>query len=138
MTVDSFKHTPAFLIVDGSKVFVCTKPIIKIGRSTKNDLVLEYQQVSRHHAEIRYSKGYYEILDLNSTGGTYVNDEKITKQILHKGDVITLADIHLVFGQDEVPPSGSTEEYQPPPKRATLDIHTQALPHRRSKNQENS
>jgi pSer/pThr/pTyr-binding forkhead associated (FHA) protein len=137
MTLDQYKHVPAFLIVDGSKIFVCTKPNIKIGRSTKNDLVLEYQQISRRHAEIRYSKGCYEIIDLDSTGGTYINDKKITKQILHKGDVITLADIHLIFGQDEVPTTDTTVEYQPPPKIATLDIHTQVLLHRRSRNQEN-
>jgi pSer/pThr/pTyr-binding forkhead associated (FHA) protein len=80
----------AFLIIAGSKIFQIDSEITKIGRSFDNDLVFEYPQVSRKHAELRYSNGQFEIQDLGSTGGTFVNGVKIKQQQLKKGDVISL------------------------------------------------
>ena len=64
---------------------------IKIGRSTDNDIQIADGQASRHHAEIRYDNGRHHIVDLNSTNGTLVNDNRITSaQALSHGDIITI------------------------------------------------
>jgi pSer/pThr/pTyr-binding forkhead associated (FHA) protein len=104
----------AFLIIAGSKIFQIDSEITKIGRSFDNDLVFEYPQVSRKHAELRYSNGQFEIQDLGSTGGTFVNGVKIKQQQLKKGDVISLVNLHLVFGQDELPDQKHTTNYRKP------------------------
>ena len=57
---------------------------IRIGRQPDNDIALtEDLQVSRHHAELRRNPdGSFEIIDLGSHGGTYVNGERITRKQL--------------------------------------------------------
>lgn len=41
------------------------------------------------------------IFDLDSSGGTFVNEQRIQQCILYPGDVISLAGLPLVFGQDD-------------------------------------
>jgi pSer/pThr/pTyr-binding forkhead associated (FHA) protein len=48
-----------------------------IGRAPDADIVLEDQFASRHHAEIRYSDGAYQIFDLNSKNGVVINGQKL-------------------------------------------------------------
>lgn len=91
----------AYLVVDGTQIFPITQSVINIGRREDNHLVIPDGRVSRVHAQIRAIKGRYVIFDLDSRGGTYVNDQRIHECILYPGDVISLAGVPLVFGQDE-------------------------------------
>ncbi|MBN1666198.1 MAG: DUF3662 domain-containing protein [Anaerolineales bacterium] len=101
----------AFLIVDGLRVFPLDKVTINIGRREENDLVIDDPRVSRQHAQLRASQGRYQIFDLGSTGGTFVNKVPITQATLQPGDVISLAGFSLVFGQDKAASSrGETQE----------------------------
>ncbi len=103
----------AYLIVDGGKVFPLDKPVLNIGRGPANDLILDDLKVSRSHAQMRLVSGHYVIFDLNSTGGTFVNDQRVSQSALFPGDVISLAGIPLIFGQEPAR-SGETQEYVPP------------------------
>ena len=47
----------------------------EIGRSSKNDLFIDQESISRHHARITFDGTHYWVADLGSTNGTYVNDE---------------------------------------------------------------
>lgn len=91
----------AYLVVDGTRIFPITQSVINIGRRGNNHLVISDARVSRVHAQIRAIKGRYVIFDLDSSGGTYVNDQRIHECILYPGDVISLAGVPLVFGQEE-------------------------------------
>ncbi len=52
--------------------------------------------VSRHHAELRRNPdGSFEIIDLGSHGGTYVNGERITRTMLTEQDIIRIG--HATF-----------------------------------------
>lgn len=93
----------AFLIVDGVKVFPLDQSVVNIGRRMDNQLVIDDPRISRNHAQLRAIKGRYVIFDLNSTGGTYINGQKISQSVLYPGDVISLAGVALVFGQDNPP-----------------------------------
>ena len=55
---------------------------IRIGRQPDNDIALTGNlEVSRHHAELRGNPdGSFEIIDLGSHGGTYVNGELRTEE----------------------------------------------------------
>jgi pSer/pThr/pTyr-binding forkhead associated (FHA) protein len=94
----------AFLIVEGVKVFPLTRAVINVGRRLDNHLVIEDPRISRNHVQLRAIKGRYVIFDLNSTGGTYVNGQRVTQSVLYAGDVISLAGVPLIFGQDNPPP----------------------------------
>ncbi len=94
----------AFLIVEGVKVFPLLETVVNIGRRLENQLVIDDPRVSRNHAQLRAIKGRYVIFDLNSTGGTFVNGQRTSQSVLYPGDVISLAGVPLVFGQDNPPP----------------------------------
>ncbi len=94
----------AFLIVDGVKVFPLTKSVVNIGRRLDNQLVIDDPRISRNHAQLRAIKGRFVIFDLNSTGGTFVNGQRTSQSVMYPGDVISLAGVPLVFGQDNPPP----------------------------------
>jgi ABC transport system ATP-binding/permease protein len=54
--------------------------VMRIGRALENELVVSDLQVSRHHAEFRASPdGRFEIHDLGSHNGTYVNGQPLHK-----------------------------------------------------------
>lgn len=93
----------AFLIVEGVKVFPLKTPVINIGRRLDNQLVIDDPRVSRNHAQLRAIKGRFVIFDLNSTGGTFVNGQRASQTVLYPGDVISLAGVALIFGQDNPP-----------------------------------
>jgi hypothetical protein len=103
----------AFLIVGGTNVFTLDQAVTNIGRRLDNHLVVDDPRVSRYHAQIRYVRNRFLIFDLNSTGGTYVNGQRTTQSVLYPGDVISLAGLPIVFGQDTPPPSMSKGDTAP-------------------------
>jgi len=90
----------AFLIVEGVKVFQLRQGVVNIGRRLDNGLVIDDPRVSRNHAQLRAIRGRYVLFDLNSSGGTYINGQRTTQSVLYPGDVISLAGVSLIFGQD--------------------------------------
>jgi len=90
----------AFLIVEGVKTFQLTEAVVNIGRRLDNTLVVDDPRVSRNHAQLRAIKGRYVLFDLDSTGGTFVNGQRANQTVLYPGDVISLAGVSLIFGQD--------------------------------------
>lgn len=103
----------AFLIIDGRKVFPLSMPVINIGRRLENQLTIDDPRVSRTHAQLRSIKGRYVIFDLNSTGGTFINTKRINQTILYPGDIISLAGVNLVFGQDNPLPRPDLKDTGP-------------------------
>ncbi|MER8089805.1 FHA domain-containing protein [Streptomyces sp. NPDC094048] len=54
--------------------------VMRIGRALENELVVSDLQVSRHHAEFHATPdGRFEIRDLGSHNGTYVNGQPLSK-----------------------------------------------------------
>ncbi|MDX2812433.1 FHA domain-containing protein [Streptomyces sp. NPDC001902] len=69
---------------------------IHIGRASDNDLVVSDLLVSRHHAELRsLPDGGYEIVDLHSHNGTYLDGQRVERAVVHQGDIIDVG--HAVF-----------------------------------------
>jgi len=69
---------------------------IRIGRQPDNDIALGDLDVSRHHAELRRNPdGSFEIIDLGSHGGTFVNGQRITRKLLTEQDIIGIG--HATF-----------------------------------------
>jgi hypothetical protein len=103
----------AFLIVNGTHTYNLTTTVVNLGRRPDNHLVIDDGRVSRLHAQLRVVDGRYVVFDLESTGGTFVNNQRIHQSIIFPGDVISLGGVPLVFGQDESG-IGETQQYIPP------------------------
>jgi diguanylate cyclase (GGDEF)-like protein len=69
----------------------------EIGRSAGNDLFLDQESISRHHARITFDGTAFWIQDLGSTNGTYVNDEPVREQRLSDGDQMQVGRSILKF-----------------------------------------
>jgi pSer/pThr/pTyr-binding forkhead associated (FHA) protein len=89
----------AYLIVN-SEVFPLGNQLTNSGRKLDNHIVIQDPRVSRNHAQIRVVDDQFVLLDLNSTGGTTVNGNKINRSVLYSGDAISLAGVNLKFVQD--------------------------------------
>lgn len=90
----------AFLIIEGVKIHPLKESVVNVGRRLENQIVIDDPRISRTHAQLRAIKGHFVLFDLNSTGGTFVNGQRTSQTVLYPGDVISLAGVTLVFGQD--------------------------------------
>jgi FHA domain-containing protein/cysteine-rich secretory family protein len=79
------------------------KPTIAIGSHPKNDVVLDDTTVSRRHATITRTSGGFELADLASTNGTYVNGSRVSKPVaLRPGDEIKFGAVRFAFDPESV------------------------------------
>ncbi|WP_242978162.1 FHA domain-containing protein [Garciella nitratireducens] len=71
---------------------------VSIGRSNKNDIIIKDPFISKNHAIIEKKHNEYYIEDLNSSNGTFVNNEQIFNPIrLQHGDTITIGQVNFIF-----------------------------------------
>ena len=80
----------------GSKFFLDTDRTA-IGRHPDSDIFLDDITVSRRHAEIRRGARGFELHDVGSLNGTYVNSERVEESPLRTGDEIQIGKFKLVF-----------------------------------------
>ena len=73
------------------------KPEIIIGRSPTTDIQIDNLAVSKQHARLIKQEDQYALEDLNSTNGTFLNDEKISKVNLNHNDTITVGKHTIVI-----------------------------------------
>jgi pSer/pThr/pTyr-binding forkhead associated (FHA) protein len=63
----------------------------RIGRSPDNDIIIRDPDVSEQHAELsRPPAGRFQIIDLDTPHGTYVNGTRVTRAELDEGDIVTI------------------------------------------------
>lgn len=70
---------------------------VTIGRLPDNTIHLDNLAVSGHHAKISWDKDHYEIEDLGSLNGTYVNNERVGKAKLRHCDMVKIGKHELEF-----------------------------------------
>ncbi|GAA4423273.1 MULTISPECIES: SpoIIE family protein phosphatase [Bremerella] len=91
----------------GKKIFLVGEEFT-LGRHPDCDIVVEVGAVSRYHAKIIKGNDGYQVEDLGSRNGTYVNDEQLSKpHRLTHGDTIRVCDVSFEYKQ---------EGYKPTPK----------------------
>jgi type II secretory pathway predicted ATPase ExeA len=74
-----------------------------IGRHPWNDVQLDHDSVSRHHAMLVREGGHWTVVDLNSTNGIRVNDRVVRQQRLGHGDTIQVGHFRLVLNDGAGP-----------------------------------
>jgi hypothetical protein len=81
---------PGVLREPASRVRIGSQ-VVRIGRDPGSDIAVSDLGVSKQHAELRLSPaGRYQIIDLGSHNGTYVNGTRVSQQELEEGDIIAI------------------------------------------------
>jgi len=89
-------HTNVFLIIN-SQVYPLLSEVVTIGRKFSNDIVINNELISRDHAVIKQEGDQFMIYDLQSTGGSFVNNKRVERCVIYSGDIISLAGIQIMF-----------------------------------------
>ncbi len=92
--------------------FLLDQPTTSAGRHPDSDIFLDDVTVSRRHAEFRVDGNEFQVVDVGSLNGTYVNREPVDSASLTNGDEVQIGKFRLVFltgptpvGDDGVPGS---------------------------------
>ena len=83
-----------------NQVLQLSEEVTTIGSVAGNTVVLADPAVSRKHAGIRKVDSSYELADLGSTNGVYVNGHKVPKKTLEPGDIIRVGNTEAVFKRE--------------------------------------
>lgn len=113
-----------------NQVFELNKDVITLGRDITNDITINDPEVSRHHLRITRGTDGYNLEDLGSTNGTFINGQRLTgSRALNRGDMIGLGETVTLtydvmrpqqsvqqpaqYSQPQQPPN----QYAPPPQQ---------------------
>ena len=66
-----------------------------VGRAPRADFILDVALVSRLHCRLTAGDDQLEVVDLESTNGTYVNDKRIDTATLATGDRLRIGRVEL-------------------------------------------
>ena len=73
------------------------EPLVTAGRHPDSVIFLDDITVSRRHAEVRQVDGGYEVKDVGSLNGTYLNRERVETASLSDGDELQIGTFKLLF-----------------------------------------
>ena len=97
---------PSLFVIRGADQgvrFELEDDTIRVGRDSSSTMQVHDTEVSRQHAEIRFTDNAYVILDLHSSNGTFVNGQRIHQHALASGDQIQLGTTLMLY-------TGSSDE----------------------------
>ncbi len=89
----------ARLIISGT-THELAEALVTVGRGPENAIQLDDASVSSRHAELRAIERTYQLRDLGSTNGTFVNGKAATEIMLRHGDRIRFGGIQARFETD--------------------------------------
>jgi pilus assembly protein CpaF len=73
-----------------------------VGREDDNELLLDRANVSKHHLRFRRVQGAVEVVDLDSTNGTYVNGRRVVQpRKVRRADRVYVGDFILMLDGDD-------------------------------------
>jgi len=99
--VDALPPGSALLVVQrgpsaGSRFLLDTE-VVSAGRHPESEIFLDDVTVSRRHAEFRRTSEGYQVADVGSLNGTYVNRDRIDEVALQGGDEVQIGKYRLVY-----------------------------------------
>jgi two-component system, NtrC family, sensor kinase len=86
---------------DQGKRFELDAPLIGIGREATNAIRLHDVEVSRRHAQIVCAEASFKLVDLGSSNGTFVNEQRIDQHALQSGDRVQVGRTLMIFTGNE-------------------------------------
>ena len=91
---------PSLFVIQGrdrGHRFELETPVVSIGRDISNTIRLQDTEVSRQHAEILLTDGGVELIDLESSNGTFVNGERTRRTKLSSADQVQFGRTLLLY-----------------------------------------
>ena len=79
------------------KIAFVDQEIVNVGRAADNDIVLDHDSISGHHAQLKLVDGGYILVDLDSTNGTFFDGAKAADNPLHHGSQIAFGQVPASF-----------------------------------------
>jgi len=101
-----------------------TRESMTMGRQEDNSIVIDNLAVSAYHAKIDKVGGEYILTDLQSTNGTFVNDEKIVSHKLSHGDNVGIGKHVILFVATEEEKLEANEKEKRLPLDRTMLLDT--------------
>ncbi len=99
---------------DIGTIYEINDDVITIGRGTKNTIVVQDPEVSRDHCRLVRTASGYELYDLQSQSGTYINGRRVDDpQIIPAGALIELGDMVTLEYESDLPAEPTTLEELP-------------------------
>lgn len=100
-TIEALPASSALLVVahgptTGAR-FLLDADVTTAGRDTHSEIFLDDVTVSRRHAEFRRSGEDFEVRDVGSLNGTYVNRVRIESAVLATGDEVQIGKFRMTF-----------------------------------------
>ncbi|MCG8416330.1 MAG: FHA domain-containing protein [Proteobacteria bacterium] len=83
-----------------NQVMYLNEEVTTLGSVAGTTIVLSDPAVSRKHLAIRNMGGIYELADLGSTNGVYVNGHRTPKKTLVSGDILRVGNTEMVFRRE--------------------------------------
>lgn len=81
----------------GKRYVLSGEQPLTVGRGQENGVVLDNDSVSRRHCRVERRRSNWYVVDLDSTNGTYVNDEQVTEYQMRRGDHVKIGDTIVKF-----------------------------------------
>ena len=99
-SLDDLSPDDAMLFVkrgsNAGATYLLDSDVVRAGRHPDNEIFLDDVTVSRRHAEFQRGEGY-QVRDVGSLNGTYVNGKLVESAPLHHGDEVQVGKFKLVF-----------------------------------------
>jgi pSer/pThr/pTyr-binding forkhead associated (FHA) protein len=77
--------------------FLLDQATTTAGRQPNSEIFLDDITVSRRHAQFRCLTGEFQVVDVGSLNGTYLNREPVESAVLVNGDEVQIGKFRLVF-----------------------------------------
>ena len=108
------------------KVFTLVKTSLTMGRELDTDIPINDVEVSRRHARLTEMADGYQVEDLGSTNGTFVNGQRISGPVLlHNGDLLALGET-IEFVYEGAPSEEAKTVMVSPDSQATVMVSSGA------------
>ena len=105
MTLSVMVPSLLYSDLDGERTFEIRAECTSVGRAADQDLVLKEAFASRRHATITKQGGRFEVVDQNSSHGTYLNGKRIERARLRAGDTLQFGSVNAECFHFVVPES---------------------------------
>ena len=99
------KHVPSdftplrLVLQDAAGAIELTAPDMVLGRHSSSDIRLPLPDVSRRHCRFVFTAGHWQVIDLQSLNGVWVNDQPVQRSPLHAGDRLRIGELVFTVSQ---------------------------------------
>jgi pSer/pThr/pTyr-binding forkhead associated (FHA) protein len=105
--------TPLRLILQPSgMVLELTQPDMLFGRHSEADVRLPLPDVSRRHCRFQWVNGNWQVVDLKSLNGVFVNEQQVPEAVLRPGDRVRLGGFTFLVDLGPTPDAGQATEME--------------------------